>query len=143
MKDIAELIGWIGIISFGIAILNYIIKFINKKYVSKIKINEENKKYIVLFRTLMKYVVKYHKYFGMLASIAIFVHFLIMYNTIGLSIIGIIAASLMWILFLIGVYGTYINKNLRGSWVKYHRFIAFVLIAFIILHLLTKRYFII
>lgn len=89
----------------------------------------------------MKYILKFHKLAGIIASVSIAVHFYLMYNNYGLSIPGLIAAIVMWIVFALGIYGFAINKNLRGSWVKPHRILAFVLVILIISHVLFKRVF--
>jgi hypothetical protein len=82
----------------------------------------------------MKFVVKYHKIAGIIASISIVIHFYLMYSYRGLSISGLVAAVVMWVVFTLGIYGFGINKNMRGSWVKIHRILSFLLILLIILH---------
>jgi hypothetical protein len=141
MKDLAGFFGWISAIGYGGALLNFFIKYINKKYI--VKLSKDKKKFVNYYRILMRFVVKYHRYFGIIGSIAVIVHFIIMFNVEGLSITGIIAAGTMWIVFLLGIYGTYINKNVRGNWVKIHRSLAFILIIMLFIHLVFKESFII
>lgn len=136
MKDFAEFLGWVVVLGFGVALLNYILKYINKKYVNKL--SGEMKKYIDMYRLLMRYVIRYHKLAGIIASATVIIHFIIMYSLKGLSTFGIISAVLMWIVFLLGIYGAYINKNYKGAWLKIHRTAAFILLLTIAVHVLIK-----
>lgn len=133
MKEMAGLFGWIGVCGYVIALLNFFIKYINKKYVNKLP--KDKQKIIGIYREIMKFVVKYHKVAGIIASISIVIHFYLMYRFKGLSISGLVAAVVMWIVFTLGIYGFGINKNMRGWWVKIHRILSFLLILLIFLHL--------
>lgn len=132
MREMAGLFGWIGVWGYVIALLNFFIKYINKKYINKLP--KDKQKFIGIYRGIMKFVVKYHKIAGIIASISIVIHFYLMYSFRGLSISGLIAAVVMWIVFTLGIYGFGINKNMRGSWVKIHRILSFILIVLIIFH---------
>lgn len=137
MKELAGFFGWIGFWGYVIALLNYFMKYINKKYIVKIK---EKNKYTNAYRFIMKYVVKYHKVVGIVASISIIIHFFLMYTYKGLSIPGLIAAIIMWLIFILGIYGYYINKNMRGSWVKIHRALSFLLVLIVIFHVTFSKF---
>lgn len=90
------------------------------------KLPKDKQKFIKVYRIIMRYIVKYHKIIGAVASLAIICHLYFMYNRIGLSVPGLIAAVLMWIIFALGFYGAFINKNFKGKWLKIHRVLAFV-----------------
>ena len=137
MKEIAGFLGWIGAWGYGIALLNFFMKYVNKKYINNLP--KDKQKFTKIYRTVMKYVVKYHKIAGTVASIAIIAHFYLMYTYKGLSIPGLIAAIVMWIVFTLGVYGFAINKNVRGSWVKIHRILSFLLILLVGFHVIFSR----
>lgn len=138
MREIAGLLGWIGAWGYGIALLNFFIKYINKKYINNLP--KDRKKFIIFYRTIMKYIVRYHKIAGIIASIAIAGHLYLMYNFRGLSVPGLIAAIVMWIVSIFGIYVFAINKKLRGSWVKIHRILAFILILLIGFHIMFSRF---
>ena len=138
MIGIAKLLGWIGAWGYGISLLNFFMKYINKKYINKL--SKEKKKYTDIYRFIMRYIVRYHKVAGIVASISIVGHFYFMYNSRGLSIPGLIAAIVMWIVFALGIYGFGINKNLRGSWVKVHRVLSFILMLLIGFHIMFSRF---
>lgn len=137
MKEMAGLFGWIGVWGYAIALLNFFMKYINKTYINKLPKDKE--KFKSIYRGIMKFVVKYHKIAGVIASIAIVVHFYLMYSYKGLSIPGLIAAIVMWLVFTIGIYGFGINKNMRGNWVKIHRILSFLLIVLIVFHVMFTR----
>lgn len=141
MRGVAGLLGWISAWGYGIALLNFFMKYINKKYINNLP--KDKKPYIDIYRFIMRYVVRYHKIAGIIASISVIGHFYLMYNYRGLSIPGLVAAIVMWVVFTLGVYGFGINKNMRGSWVRVHRVLSFVLIVLIAFHILFKRLFII
>lgn len=134
MREVAEFFGWISLLGYSISVLNFFMKYINKKYINKL--SKENKKYIDMYRLIMKYVVRYHKLAGVIASVSIIVHFYLMYKYRGLSITGLIAAIFMWIVGILGIYGFSINKNMRGSWVKIHRILGLILILLVLIHVI-------
>lgn len=138
MRGTAGLLGWIAVWGYIIALINYFMKYINKKYINKL--SNDKKQYKDLYRFIMKYVVKYHKIAGIAASIAVIGHLYIMYNFIGLSIPGLIAAITILIVLILGMYGVFINRNMRGSWVKVHRTLAFILIVLIGFHVMFSRF---
>lgn len=67
MRGIAGLLGWIAVWGYVIALLNYFMKYINKKYTNKIP--KEKERYKKIYRLVMRYVVRYHKVAGAVASI--------------------------------------------------------------------------
>ena len=139
MLEFGKILGWLAVVGYSIALLSFFCKYINKKYINKLPI--EKRQIAVTYRFVMKYVLKFHKIAGIIASISIAFHFYLMYNNYGLSLPGLTSAIVMWTVFGLGIYGYAINKNLRGSWVKFHRILAFILVLLIIFHVLFKRAF--
>ncbi|PRR83221.1 hypothetical protein [Clostridium luticellarii] len=137
MGGIAGLLGWITIWGYIIALLNYFMKYVNRTYISKL--SNDRKQYKDLYRFVMRYIVKYHKIAEIVASIAVIGHLYLMYSFRGLSISGLVAAAVMLAVFILGVYGIFINRNMRGSWVKIHRILAFTLIVLIGFHVMFSR----
>ena len=137
MREMAGLFGWIGVWGYAVALLNFFMKYINKKYINNL--SKDKEKFIKGYRTVLKYIVRYHKIAGVVASIAIVAHFYLMYTYRGVSMSGLIAALVMWIVFALGIYGFGINKNMRGPWVKFHRGLSYVLILLIAFHVIFSR----
>jgi len=134
MRDVAGLLGWIVAGGFGIAMLNFVLKFVNRKYIAKLP--KDKKKVIDAYRLVMKYVVKYHKLIGIITTLAVIVHLVLMSVFVEVSITGIASMVIMLCIFLLGIYGAFINKNYKGKWLKVHRLLAFLLVIMIGIHII-------
>ncbi|PRR80380.1 hypothetical protein [Clostridium vincentii] len=134
IKDLIELLGWITVISFSVAILNFVVKYINKKYISKL--GEDKKQIVTFYRKIMKLIIKCHKAAGTITVISVLAHFGIAVSSNRISITGIIAALIMISIFALGFYGAFINKNYKGKWLKVHKVLALLLIIAIGIHVL-------
>jgi len=130
---LGNFLGWLTIALFAGTIANYVVKFINKKYGKQIAASSTGKKIITF---LMKVFVKNHRYFGIGAFAALFLHFIIQYLKFGFSISGIIAAVLLILQVLLGIYAFMNKKPRRGMWFIAHRSIAVLLILGMAFHLL-------
>ncbi len=136
MNEFGELFGWLLIISYVGTLLNYVLKFINKKWGKKLLTSEGRKK---VFGILMKIFVKNHKYFGFATVLFLLLHFLMQFSRFGLNISGGIAASLLILQVLLGVYATATHKPRKGLWFLLHRIIAVLMILGIAFHLLLPN----
>lgn len=134
IADLIGFLGWVTAISFGLAILNFFVKYINKKYINKL--GKEKKQIVDLYRKIMKLIVKNHKLLGTIAIFSVLTHFIIAFLSNRISVTGIIAAILMATIFSLGVYGAFINKNYKGMWLKMHRVMAFALLLAIAIHVI-------
>lgn len=134
MKELAEMTGWITVYGVVFAMLDYILKYINKKYL--VKISKNSKKVIKAYRLVMKYGIRYHKPVGIITILAAIAHFVLMLTFAGISITGIVAMVIMFSIILLGLYGAFVNRKYNGKWLLVHRFLAFVLIIAIGIHLL-------
>lgn len=134
--DLIKLLGWVTAISFSLAILNFFVKLVNKKYISKL--GKEKKQIVDLYRKIMRIIVKNHKILGTIAVASVLAHFFIAFSSNRISITGIIAALIMASIFILGVYGAFINKNYKAMWLKVHRILAFTLLIAIATHVLIK-----
>ena len=129
-------LGWVTAVCFGLAILNFFVKLLNRKYISKL--GKEKAQLVSAYRKVMKIVVKNHKVVGIVAIICVLIHFTIALISHRILLSGIIAAGLMLSLFCLGFYGAYINKNFRGKWLKIHRVAAFAVLLAILTHAIFK-----
>lgn len=127
-------LGWVTAISFGLAISNYFVKWINKNIVPMVP--ENLKKFVPLYQRVMKLIIKYHKWFAITAIVAVGTHFFIAVSSGFLSATGLISAVFMVLLVLVGAYGTYIKGRKKGLWLVIHRGIALLMIATITIHIL-------
>lgn len=134
MGEFGGFFGWVIVVCYGLAVLNYVLKLLNKKFGSTIKKNDTVKKY---FSMILKLIVKYHKIFGALTILVIIVHFLIMYFTVGIKISGLIAATAMIIEFINGMYGARMKKRTK-VWLYSHRVISVFIGIAIVVHVIFK-----
>lgn len=144
MREFANMFGWIAVWCFGVAVLNFFVKYIFKNYITPYmkKQSAQAKKYeniINIYKKVMKYVVKYHKVVGVIVGVAVLFHLVLEIQYSFLSITGLIAAILMLAVILLGILGvTVFKRKPRGAWIKIHRLLAFLLIVSILLHLALK-----
>jgi hypothetical protein len=132
--DVLEILGWTIIISFSIAIANYVLKFLHKSYVSKL--SKKHPQFVTYYRKVMKMVIKVHKLAGLVAGLAVLSHFLVAFTNGMLRTSGIIAAVILGMIVSLGIYGAYVHKGLKKNWLILHRLLAFALIVAIINHVL-------
>lgn len=131
--ELGELFGWLLIISFTGTILNYVLKYINKRYGKKITSNPRGKKVIKVFMTVF---VRNHKYFGLATVLFILAHFVTQFTRFGLNITGGIAAAVMICQVALGFLAHMKKWPRKGAWFILHRAIAVILIAGIATHLM-------
>lgn len=133
-EQFGGLFGWLLVIAFGGTILNYCIKFVNKKWGKKISANDGGKKVMKLFMTIF---VKNHKYFGLTTVVLLLAHFLIQFSRSGINWTGAIAATLMILQVILGIYANVAKRPRKGAWFVLHRTIAVLIIAAIAFHLIA------
>ena len=78
------------VVFYSLSVLNFIVKYINKRYRNKIN---SNKKLKSKFNPFMKFIVKNHKLFGILTALSLIAHFTVQFSLFGLSITGALAGS--------------------------------------------------
>jgi hypothetical protein len=130
--EFGEFFGVLIIIFYALTVLNYVIKFLNKKY--KLT-SSKNEKVAKLFKFLLKFIVRYHHIYGFIAIGMVLIHFLIQAITIEISITGIIAAAVMLLQILLGLYGRKLKPK-KKTWLYIHRSIAVMLVIAIIIHII-------
>lgn len=133
MGDFGELLGKLTLILFSIAISNYIVKFINRTWGKQIA---KFPRFKSVWTKFMRFIVKYHRYFGATALLTLGLHFYIQSTYVYRSTSGILAGSLLLTQFALGVYGAYIKKKRKGFWFIAHRTISVLLLIAILNHVL-------
>jgi Predicted heme/steroid binding protein len=132
MYKLGDFLGWFTIILFAGTIANYIVKFVNIKWGKQISSSTAGKRTVAI---LMKMFVRNHRYFGFGSSIALLLHFIVQFLNFGYSVSGIIAAALLILQVILGIYATMRKKSRKGAWFFAHRSIAVLLILGIAFHL--------
>ncbi|MBP1757096.1 MAG: hypothetical protein H6Q59_3494 [Firmicutes bacterium] len=132
MGELGELFGILIIVFYSLAVLNFCFKFFNRKYRDKLKRNE---KFYKVYMNFLKFFAKYHRYFGFATILMILIHFFIQFSNYGLSITGCIAAGVMLLQIVLGIYGQFSKKKMK-SWILIHRGIAVLLLVTILIHII-------
>ena len=116
---------------YSLSVMNFFVKFINKKYRSKIN---SNKKLIAVFTPFMKFIVKNHKLFGVLTVLALIAHFSVQYSLFGLSLTGLVAGVTLVLQVILGGY-IYRKKKRKGIVFQSHRLLAILLLILMAIHI--------
>ena len=130
LREVGGFLGSMIVILYGLTILNFFVKFINKKFRHEMMKYEKPYQNYTFF---MKFIIKNHRLFGKLTIIFILLHFALQYSQYGLNITGLIAALIMIVQIGVGLYGGKAKK--RGhNWLLTHRTIAVLLLLIIAIH---------
>ena len=132
-EELGGLFGWLLVVSFIGTILNYCIKFVNKRFGKKIFASPVGKR---IMKNLMAIFVRNHKYFGFATGVFLMIHFLIQFTQIGPSITGLIAGMFLIAQVGLGIYANVKKKPRKGVWFIAHRALAVLLILGFIVHLI-------
>ncbi|MDD4311286.1 MAG: hypothetical protein PHW41_02250 [Eubacteriales bacterium] len=134
MREVGELLGILTAILFGLAIMNFVIKFVNRKWVMKLP--KENK-FKQSYPALMKFLIKNHRFFGFGAAILMVTHIVVQVLFAWVSITGIITASLAVVTVVLGVI-MFQAKKRNPAMLWAHRGAVIALIAAFLVHVITK-----
>ena len=132
MEELGGLFGNLIVLFYGLAVLNFCFKFLNRNFRDKLKKNEG---FYGVFMKILKILVKYHRYFGGATIIMILIHFYLQFTRFGLNITGCLAAGVMILQIAMGIYGQ--MKRPKGKvWLVVHRGIAALLMITILMHVI-------
>lgn len=132
MEELGGLFGYLIILFYALAVLNFCFKYLNRNFRDKLKKNES---FYKIFMKILKLLVKYHRYFGGTTIIMILIHFYLQFIRIGSSITGYLAAGVMILQILFGIYGQ-VKKPKGKVWIIFHRGIAVLLLITILIHII-------
>jgi len=127
-----EFLGWVTAVCFIAALCNYVLKRVNKRWIMAMPKESEFKK---AYQTLMKFIVKNHRYIGIAAAVAVAVHMPVQVLGEFASVTGITAASLLVLTALLGIVMFYGHK---GKLVTVHRYAAAGALLAFLAHVIAK-----
>lgn len=133
-EEFGGLLGWLLIGSFVCTLLNYCVKFVNKKWGKKISTNDFGKKTMKLLMTIF---VRNHRFFGVLTAVLLIAHFAIQFSQFGINLTGVLAAVFIMVQVALGIYANLAHKPRKGIWFITHRTIAILIVAGIGFHLIA------
>jgi len=134
MREIGELLGVLTAVLFGLAIMNYVIKFVNRKWVMKLPKENKIKQ---LYMSIMKLLIKYHRFFGFGAAILMVTHVVVQILFMWVSITGLITAGLAVVTVVLGVI-LFKAKKRNPKMLIAHRSAVVALIVAFLVHVVTR-----
>lgn len=137
-EEFGGLFGWFLVFAFTGTILNYCLKIVNKHFSKDISAFPVGKK---IMKVLMTMFVRNHKYFGLATVVLLLAHFIAQFTKFGINVTGCIAAILMILQALLGIYANVKKMPRKGAWFLAHRVIAGLLILGIAIHLIIPNAF--
>jgi len=134
MGELGELLGILTAVLFGLAIFNFVVKFVNRKWVTKLPKENKFKKG---YQSVMKILVKNHRFFGFGAAALMVGHVVIQILFQWVSITGIITAALAVVSVALGVV-LFKAKKRTPAMLWAHRGAVIALILSFIAHVITR-----
>ena len=136
IEEIGKNLGWVVVWTFAFALILFVIRYINKNYMTQITNKLKGKKnYLDLYRKIIGFIVKNHKVFGLTATGVVFLHLIIMWKYVEISVSGLVALVLMVLVAGVGMFSTYLKKQKKAPLTKLHSILAGALLVAIIIHL--------
>jgi hypothetical protein len=132
MEKFGELLGWVTGVCFAAAVLTYLVKRINKRWILALPKESAARQ---AYQTGMKLVVKNHRWFGIAAAAAAAAHLLVQILWNEPSVTGLTAAGL---LAATAVLGMIMLRGRRGKLLNLHRIVAAAAVAVVIVHVIAK-----
>lgn len=124
-------LGWIIVGGYLFSVLNFFVKFINRKYVVRLSPDSPFRKKYLKF---MRAVVKGHIYVPLFLVTVILLHLMVELMHEGLFPTGVIVFCLMAAQIALGAYGAFFRDRRQGRWLEAHRIMAVVLFCAIAVH---------
>lgn len=134
--SIGRIFGWMIVTGYLLTVLNYVVKFVNRKWIMSMPKEAKGR---IRYQAFMRFIVKNHRYFAIFTTLALITHFIIQYLSWGFYTSGLIAGGLMIIQGSLGGYGTYVKHKKSGPWLVVHRTIAVLLMLGILTHVLIAK----
>lgn len=134
MGELGELLGILTAVLFGLAIFNFVVKFVNRKWVMKMP---KERKFKKGYTYVMKILVKNHRFFGFGAAALMVGHVVIQILYQWVSITGIITAALAVVSVALGVV-LFKAKKRTPAMLWAHRGAVIALILSFIAHVITR-----
>ena len=130
MRDVGGFLGILIIFSYGLTLLNFLLKWAYKNI--KTQINK-----VPVLKTeytrVMRFFIKYHRYFGFTTIVFILMHFSVQFSRYGASLTGATAAILMLTQVVVGIIGLKSSKKSK-AWLWVHRALAIGIGIAILIH---------
>jgi hypothetical protein len=133
MNQLGHYIGILTAIFFSLAIMNFVIKWVNRTWVMKLP---KESKFKANYMKVMKFLVKNHRYFAFTAVALMVAHIILQITYKWVSPTGIVTASLAVVTAILGVV-MFKAKKRTPAMLWAHRGSVIALIAAFLVHAIT------
>ncbi len=133
MRELGEFLGWFTVVFFSLSFLNPVVKYVQKTFGKTFLKKETLKKPWQMF---MKFIVKNHKLFGLIAALGAVGHFLVQYSRWGFVLSGVVPAVLMLLQGALGYLVSKAKKETKKTLLLVHKIIAVLMVLAIGTHLI-------
>lgn len=134
MYLLGDALGVLTAILFGFAIVNFPIKWVNRRWVAKLP--KENK-FRGGYQTAMKFLVKNHRFFGIGAVALMVFHVVVQILFRWASVTGIVTAALGLVTLALG-FVLFKSKKRTPAMLWSHRSAVIALILSFLIHVIAK-----
>ena len=135
MWIVGRVLGILTAVLYGAAILNFFIKWANKKWVMKLP--KENA-FRSAYQSVMKYLVKNHRFFGLGAAVVMVAHVIVQILFMRwVSVTGIVTAGFAVIAIILGVI-MFKAKKRTPAMLWAHRSAVIALTLSFLVHVITR-----
>ena len=134
MSQLGHYIGILTAITFSLAIMNFVIKFVNRNWVVKLP---KESKFRAGYMKVMKFLVKNHRFFAFAAVALMVAHVILQITFKWVSITGIITAALAVVTVILGII-MFKAKKRTPAMLWAHRGSVIALILAFLVHAATK-----
>ena len=135
MSLLGEALGIITATLYGVAVLNFFIKWGNRNWIMKLP--KENS-FRSAYQSVMKFLVKNHRFFGFGAAAVMISHVIIQIIFQWVSVTGLIAAGLALLTVALGIV-MFKSKKRTPAMLWAHRGSVIALTIAVLVHLISKR----
>ena len=135
MNNLGGVFGAIGLISIFYLALRPILEAVVGQ------IRKQGKSTPNLLKKVYRFVTKTHRYAGMVAMVAIVVHFVLQYQRLGIvPIAGLIAGLLLLVQTVLGMgLSRQTDKDRRSKMANMHRILGILLVVAVLLHRIVQK----
>lgn len=134
MRFLGEALGVLTAVLFGVAIANFLVKWINRKWIMKLP---KEHAFRGGYQTVMKFLVKNHRFFGFGAVLVMVSHVVLQVLFMWVSMTGIITAAFAVVTVCLGVV-LFKSRKRTPAMLWAHRGAVIALILSFLVHVITK-----
>jgi hypothetical protein len=134
MWIVGRVLGIVTAVLYGTAILNFFVKWINKKWVMNLP---KESAFRSGYQPVMKFLVKNHRFFGLGAAVVMVSHVIVQILFMWVSVTGIVTAGLAVVAIILGAV-MFKAKKRTPAMLWAHRSTVIALTLSFLVHVITR-----